>query len=117
MHDPEPQPQQTHQRLLQEIANIGFVLPGSVVSRLVRCGKANCRCQHDPPELHGPYLQWSRKVAGRTRTRLLTPAQYERYQPWFDNARQLRALITELETLSLQAAEQAEGWNADSNST
>ena len=33
-----------------------------------------------------------------------------RYGPWFQNNRRLRQLTTELQALSLQAAEQAEGW-------
>ena len=118
MPDPDPPPhQQARQRLTRQIADFGFVLPGSVVTRHVRCGKANCRCQGDPPQLHGPYIQWTRKVAGRTRSRLLSPAQHQRYQPWFDNARRLRALIAELEALSLQAAAEAEGWNDTPQST
>lgn len=104
--------QRTHARLARDLAAIGYVLPGSVVVRHVRCGKANCRCHADPPELHGPYIQWTRKVGGRTRTRLLTTEQHQRYQPWFDNARRLRALISELELLSLDVADQAEGWSA-----
>ena len=50
------------------------------------------------------------KIAGKTTTRTLTPDQAQRYEPWFNNARQLRALSTELEALSLQIATQAEGW-------
>ena len=42
---------------------------------------------------------------------MLTPEQLERYQPWFDNARRLRELLSELETLSLHTAEEAVGWN------
>jgi hypothetical protein len=75
-----------------------------------RCGKPNCACHADPPRLHGPYITWTRKVNGKTVTRRLTPEQLERYQPWFENNRRLRQLITELETLSLHAAEHAEGW-------
>jgi hypothetical protein len=41
---------------------------------------------------------------------LLTPEQAERYAPWFENARYLRALISQLETLSLQTTEHANGW-------
>jgi hypothetical protein len=114
---PEPEsPQQARERLARQIAEVGFVLPGSVVTRFTRCGKANCRCQADPPEPHGPYLQWTRKVDGRTRSRTLSPAQHERYQPWFDNARRLRLLVAELEALSMQTAEDAEGWSDTDNS-
>ncbi len=97
-------------RLAAALAELDFVLPGSIVVRHMRCGKAACRCKADPPELHGPYISWTRKVAGKTVTRLLSPDQLDRYQSGFDNARRLRALITELETLSLRAVEQAEGW-------
>jgi len=96
-------------RLAAALAEIDFVLPGSIVVRHTRCGKAACRCKADPPELHGPYIQWTRKVEGKTVTRLLSPDQLERYQPGFDNARRLRELIAELEALSLRATEQAEG--------
>jgi hypothetical protein len=43
---------------------------------------------------------------------MLTPEQVERYQPWLDNARRLRELITELEALTINAVERAEGWGS-----
>ncbi len=110
MAPPRTRAERARQRLAHQIADIGFTLPGSVVTRHTRCGTPGCRCRADPPQLHGPYIQWTRKVAGRTRTRLLTPEQYQRYQPWFDNHRRLRELLTELEALSLHTAEQAENW-------
>ena len=51
----------------------------------------------DPPALHGPYLHWTRTVAAKTVTRTLTQDQARRYQAWFDNASQLRDLLSELE--------------------
>ena len=48
------------------------------------------RCKAEPPVLHGPYLHWTRTLAGKTVTRTLTQEQASRYQPWFDNARRLR---------------------------
>jgi hypothetical protein len=96
----------------QEVADrIGsdYALPGTLASRYMRCGKTNCRCKAEPPILHGPYLHWTRTVAGKTVTRTLTPAQAERYEPWFDNARRLRELLTDLEARSLKAFLDAEG--------
>ena len=72
--------------------------------------KPRCACHAGPPKLHGPYLTWTRKIAGKTLTRRLTPDQAERYRPWFEANRRLRELIAELEALSLQAAEHAERW-------
>ncbi len=71
-------------------------------------GNANRRCKADPPALHGPYLHWTRTVAGKTVTRTLTRDQARRYQAWFDNARQLRDLLSDLEARSLRAFEDAE---------
>lgn len=96
--------------LAAEIAEIGFVLPGTLNVVSNRCGKPRCRCHADPPKLHGPYLTWTRKVAGKTVTRRLSVEQAERYRPWFENNRRLRELVGELEALSLQTAERAEGW-------
>ncbi|HEY6423770.1 MAG TPA: DUF6788 family protein [Pseudonocardiaceae bacterium] len=86
-----------------------YALPGTLASRYMRCGKTNCRCKTRPAILHGPYLHWTRTVAGKTVTRTLTPEQAARYQPWFDNARRLRQLLTELEARSLKAFIDAEG--------
>jgi len=97
-------------RLAAQIAAIGFVLPGTVNQRYTRCASTGCRCRADPPQPHGPYLDWTRKVAGKTVTRRLTPEQHQRYKPWFDNARRLRELTAQLEALSLATVEQAEGW-------
>jgi hypothetical protein len=96
-------------RISAALAQIGFALPGSLVSRTTRCGKTGCRCQADPPVPHGPYLSWTRAVNGQTVTRAISPDQEQRYRPWFDNHRQLRRLLNELEALSIQALEKAEG--------
>ena len=100
----------TRAALAAELAAIDGLLPGSVVIRNMRCGKAGCACKADPPALHGPYIQWTRTVAGKTVTRFLTQDQLDRYQPWFDNARRLRDLAGKLQAASLAAAEHAEGW-------
>ena len=46
----------------------------------------------------------------KTVTRLLTPAQYQAYAPWFANTRRLRELAAELQALSLAEMARAEGW-------
>ena len=88
-----------------ELASLGLALPGTLIERHVRCGRANCRCHADPPALHGPYWQWTRKVAGKTVTRLVPDNQLEDYRQWLDNDRRLRALVAELEDLTLAIAD------------
>jgi len=83
-------------------AAAGPALPGTLTVRAYACGKPGCRCHADPPRLHGPYAEWTRKIGGKTITRRLTPAELAEYQPLFDNARKLRALLTELQDLTLE---------------
>lgn len=110
-----PRPNAADQRrknaLARALAETGFLLPGTLLERRMRCGKSGCRCTNDPPTLHGPYYQWTRKVDGKTVTRLLSADQVARYQDWFANAKHTRELLTQLETLSLTVAEDAEGWS------
>jgi hypothetical protein len=95
---------------IAELAHAGFILPGTLTERMTRCGYPGCRCRADPPQLHGPYHQWTRKIGGKTVTRILNDDQLADYQPWFDNQRRLRALISELENLSQQIADNDPRW-------
>jgi hypothetical protein len=110
MADANRAPEQRRRELLDQLAELGFCLPGSLSTRKLRCGNPGCRCRADPPQLHGPYTYWTRKVDGRTVSQLLTPEQAERYRPWIDNDRRLRQLVRELETLAIQTAQDTEGW-------
>jgi hypothetical protein len=95
---------------IAETAQAGFILPGTLTERMTRCGYPRCRCHADPPRLHGPYHQWTRKKNGKTATRILSDDQLADYQPWFDSHRRLRELIAELEELSLAIAEADPRW-------
>jgi hypothetical protein len=94
-----------YRELAAEVADIGYIRAGSLALRHNRCGKPGCRCHADPPQLHGPYWQWTAKVAGRTVNRRLTPAQAELYAEWIDNDRRLRALIQQMRELAAKATE------------
>lgn len=99
----------TRTALAKQLASIDGVLPGTISTRHMRCGKRNCACKNDPPQLHGPYIQWTRTLNGKTVTRLLTPEQLDRYQPWLDNARRAKDILHKLETASIAALEELEG--------
>jgi hypothetical protein len=90
---------------LAAIASSGMVLPGSITERRTRCGRRNCGCHADPPRLHGPYWQWTRKIAAKTVCRWLSPEQHHDYQAWIDNDRRLRHLLARLEALGAAALE------------
>ena len=75
-----------------------------------RCSTPGCRCHGDPGLLHGPYRLWTRKVAGKTLTKVLTEEQYERYRSWIENSRQMHRLVSELEQLAVIAMAEQEDW-------
>lgn len=60
--------QATRTALAGKFVDIDGVMPGSIVMRQMHCGKRNCACKADPSVLHGPYIQWTRIVAGKTVT-------------------------------------------------
>lgn len=112
MPRPNARDRRTHTKISGALtaAAAGYALPGTLLERHIRCNKPGCRCMGDPPQLHGPYYQWTRKIDGKTRTTLLTAEQMERYRSWFDNARTIRTLTADLEALSLEIANTTEGW-------
>ncbi len=89
--------------LIDAVNHIDALLPGSIIQRHMRCGKRSCACKADPPQLHGPYMQWTRTVDGKTVTRYIAADQADRYQRWLDDTRHLKRLIAELETATAAA--------------
>ena len=103
--DVSPAQQAARGKIAAQLAAAGFALPGTLTVRAYACGKPNCRCHADPPRLHGPYAEWTRKISGKTVTRRLTPAELADWQPLFDNAKKIRALLAELQDLTLEIIE------------
>lgn len=101
--------------LARSLGSIGFIAQGSLRQRFTHCNKPGCRCGADPPRLHGPYWQWTAKVAGRTVTRRLSAAEAARYTEWIANDRRLRRTVKEMREVAdrareiILAAEQASG--------
>jgi hypothetical protein len=95
--------------LKREILTLGYVRPGSLVRRLMPCGNPTCRCMRQPPRLHGPYFQWTYKVAGKTRTVRLSAEQAQRCQEWIRNHRRLKRLVRQMERVSLKETDRALG--------
>jgi hypothetical protein len=111
--DVSPAQQAARGKIAAQLATAGFALPGTLTVRSYACGKPNCRCHADPPRLHGPYAEWTRKIGGKTVTRRLTDAELAAWQPLFDNAKKIRALLAELQDLTLEIIEASPGQNND----
>lgn len=89
-------------QLLAQLQEIGPFRRGTLLSVTNVCGKPNCRCHAQPPQPHGPYWQWTRKLQGKTVTTRLSHEQAALLRVWLDNARHLDELIAQLDQLSTQ---------------
>lgn len=94
-----------YRQLALRLAQVDFIAKGSVTQRHLPCGKPSCRCHADPPQLHGPYWQWSTAVEGKTVTRSLTAEQARLYQEWIGNRKQLEAILEKMQAIAAEAAE------------
>ena len=90
---------------LAEIAASAKVLPGSIAERRTHCGHAGCKCMADPPQPHGPYFQWTRKVEKKTAGRWLSAEQAADYRVFIENDRRLHELLARLEAIGIAALE------------
>lgn len=94
-----------YRQLARRLADVDFIAKGSITQRYLPCGKPACRCHADPPQLHGPYWQWSTAVEGKTVTRNLTEQQARLYQQWIGNRKQLEAILEEMQAVATQATD------------
>lgn len=92
-----------YQKRAAELAEVGFMLKGSLIERFLTCGTPNCHCHADPPQLHGPYWQWSTRVQGKTVSRMLSEDQARRYREWIENWKRFEKILATMHDLSSQA--------------
>ena len=94
-----------YRELVAQLADVGYIAAGSITRRHTRCGTPSCRCHADPPQMHGPYWQWTAKIDGKTVTRRLSQTEAELYQGWIANDRELRAVIAQMRQVAAKATE------------
>jgi uncharacterized protein (DUF433 family) len=63
--------QQQRAQIVDQIAQLDDLRPGSITSTSGRCGKPNCRCQQPNQPPHGPTPRLTFKVEGKTVTESL----------------------------------------------
>jgi hypothetical protein len=94
-----------YRQLAAQLAEIGMISAGTLTRRYTRCTSPGCKCRADPPQPHGPYWQWTRKIDGKTVTRRLTPTEAKLYRDWIANDRRLRRTIDQMRVVAAKAAE------------
>ena len=94
---------QRFQELKRELQRLEYFCKGTVLKRMMKCGKAQCACHRDPAKRHGPYFEWTYKANGKTVNVKLTPETAPLYTTASQQYRSLKALLNRLERLSLTA--------------
>jgi hypothetical protein len=110
---PSPPPAATLERHRQrfeelkgELLRLEYFCKGTVLKRMMKCGKAQCACQKDPAKRHGPYFEWTYKTNGKTVNVKLTPETAPLYQAAARQYRKLKTALHRLERLSATALNQ-----------
>lgn len=95
--------------ILAEMARLGPTLPGSISERMTRCNTEGCRCNAEPPRLHGPYITWSHRQGGRQVNQTISVDRAARLRPLIEADRKLHQLVRELEVLALSGIDDVFG--------
>ena len=73
---------------------------GTVLKRMMKCGKAQCACASDATKRHGPYFELTYKANGKTVNVKLSPEAAPLYKAASQEYRKLKTLLNRLEKLS-----------------
>jgi hypothetical protein len=71
MPDSQDQLERRRAEIVQQIAQLGDLRPGSITPTSGRCGKSNCRCHRPGQPGHGPNSRLTYKVDGKSVTESL----------------------------------------------
>jgi hypothetical protein len=97
---------QRFSQVRQDLYQLDYFLKGTVLKRMMKCGRPQCACHRDPAARHGPYFEWTYKAAGKTVNVKLTPQAAPLYQAATKQHRKLKAVLARLERLSRTALAQ-----------
>ena len=84
----------------REFQQLEYFCKGTVLKRMMKCGKAGCACRDDFTQRHGPYFEWTYKAKGKTVNVKLTPEAAPMYRAASQQYRKLKSLLNRLERLS-----------------
>jgi hypothetical protein len=90
----------TRKQLLQQMPDLATVLPGSLLSRMVRCNKPGCRfCEKGKGKGHGPIWILSVNLGNRRVRQIPIPGE------WKEEVEQSQRAFAQTQTLLKQIAQ------------
>jgi hypothetical protein len=84
----------------RDFQHLEYFCKGTVLKRMMKCGKAHCACASDPTKRHGPYFELTYKASGKTVNVKLSPQAAPLYRAASQQYRKLKILFNRLEKLS-----------------
>jgi hypothetical protein len=91
---------QRFRELRRGLEQIDYFCKGTVLKRMMKCGKARCACASDPTKRHGPYFELTYKANGKTINVKLSPEAAPLYKAAAQQYRKLKTLLNRLDKLS-----------------
>jgi hypothetical protein len=86
--------------LRRGLEQIEYFCKGTVLKRMMKCGKAQCACASDATKRHGPYFELTYKANGKTVNIKLSPKAAPLYKAAAQQHRKLKTLLNRLDKLS-----------------
>ena len=86
--------------LRQGLEQIEYFCKGTVLKRMMKCGKAQCACASDATKRHGPYFELTYKANRKTVNLKLSSEAAPLYRAAVQQYRKLKTLLDRLEKLS-----------------
>jgi hypothetical protein len=91
---------QRFHELKRGLDSLEYFCKGTVLKRMMKCGKPACACHSDPGKRHGPYFELTYKASGKTVNVKLSPEAAPLYKAAALQYRKLKTLLSRLEKLS-----------------
>jgi len=91
---------QSFLELRRDLEKIGYFCKGTVLKRMMKCGKPQCACASNATKRHGPYFELTYKANGKTVNVKLSPQAAPLYRAAAQQYRKLKTLLNRLDKLS-----------------
>src|SRR4030088_728512 len=88
---------QRFHELKRGLDQLEYFCKGTVLKRMMKCGKVQCACASDPAKRHGPYFEITYKANGKTVNVKFSPEAAPLYRAAVLQYRKLKVLLRRLE--------------------
>ena len=86
--------------LRRDLEQLQYFCKGTVLKRMMKCGKPQCACASDATKRHGPYFEITYKANSKTVNLKLSPEAAPLYRAAAQQYRRLKTLLNRLDKLS-----------------